>query len=120
MSLVLDELKKNDMLSRVNLQSFDLAILEEIKKQAPNMEVALLVEDNEDIEEKLLALSYQPEIISPYFRLLTEKSVKNYQEEGYKIIPWTVNEVKDMIEVISWNVDGIITDYPNRLIKIIK
>lgn len=118
--LVLEELNKHSMTSRVNLQSFDLAILEEIKKQAPTMEVALLVEDNEVIEEKLKALSYQPEIISPYFKLLDKNSVEQYQEEGYKIIPWTVNEVKDMNEVISWNVDGIITDYPNRFIKILK
>ena len=84
----------------MNLQSFDLAILEEIKKQAPKMKVALLVDDNETIEEKLGAMSYQPEIISPYFKLLSAESVKGYQTKGFQIIPWTVNEEKDMKQMI--------------------
>ncbi|WP_256867550.1 glycerophosphodiester phosphodiesterase [Winogradskyella forsetii] len=119
-SLVLDEIKKNGMLNRVNLQSFDLAILEEIKNQSPTMKVAMLVEDNETIEEKLDALSYQPEIISPYFKLLTAESVRDFQSEGFQIIPWTINEEKDMRQMIEWNVDGIITDYPDKLIAILR
>ncbi len=119
-ALVLDEIKKNGMLNRVNLQSFDLAILEEINKQSPKMKVALLVEDNETIEQKLDELSYQPEIISPYFKLLTSESVKDYQSKGYQIIPWTINDEKDMKQMIAWNVDGIITDYPDKLVEILK
>ena len=118
--LVLEAIKKQEMLQRVNLQSFDLAILEEIKKQSPQMKVALLVEDNETIEEKLGSLSYQPEIISPYFKLLSAESVKDYQIKGFEIIPWTINEEKDMKQMILWQVDGIITDYPDRLIKLLQ
>ncbi|WP_245710267.1 glycerophosphodiester phosphodiesterase [Winogradskyella thalassocola] len=118
--LVLDEIELNGMLSRVNLQSFDVVILEEIKKQLPTMVVALLVEDNEIIDDKLEELSFQPEIISPYFKLLTAKSVKAYQAKGYQVIPWTLNEVEDMKQMLSWKVDGIITDYPNKLIEVIE
>ena len=31
------------------------------------------------------------------------------------VIPWTVNETLHMRQLIEWNVDGIITDYPNLL-----
>lgn len=118
--LVLDDIEKHDMMNRVNLQSFDLEILEEIKRQLPTMEVALLVEDNEAIEIKLSKLSYKPEIISPYFKLLSKQSVNDYQSKGFKIIPWTINEEKDMKQMIEWQVDGIITDYPDRLIELLK
>ena len=117
--LVIDEIEKNEMLNRVNLQSFDIVILEEIKKQLPKMEVALLVEDNETIDVKLEALSFKPEIISPYFKLLTAESVKAYQAKGFKVIPWTINAIEDMKLMQSWAVDGIITDYPDQLIKIL-
>ena len=117
--LVLDAIKKQDMTDLVNLQSFDVAILEEIKKQSPKMIVALLVEDNETIEEKLSKLSYQPEIISPHFKLLSSESVTDYQSKGFQIIPWTINEEKDIKQMIQWKVDGIITDYPDRLIKLL-
>ncbi|OZV69007.1 glycerophosphodiester phosphodiesterase family protein [Winogradskyella aurantia] len=116
--IVLEEIRQNDMFNAVNLQSFDLNVLEEIKKQSPEMKVALLVDEGEDINEKLNKLSYKPEIISPFFKLLTSKIVKNYHAEGYTIIPWTVNDVEDMEQVISFKVDGIITDYPNKLLKL--
>lgn len=119
-SLVLDEIEKHGMYSRVNLQSFDVTILKEIKHQSPNMALALLIDENETIEEKLKLLSIQPEIISPYYKLLSVNSVKEYQEQGYQIIPWTVNEKVVMKQMISWQVDGIITDYPDRLIKILR
>jgi glycerophosphoryl diester phosphodiesterase len=34
---------------------------------------------------------------------------------GLQVLPWTVNEAADMDKLIAWGVDGIITDYPDRL-----
>jgi len=31
------------------------------------------------------------------------------------VIPWTVNEAEDLMAVMQLGVDGIITDYPDRL-----
>ena len=118
-NIVLEEIERYNMFTRVNLQSFDLAILEEIKKQAPSMPVALLVDENETIKNKLGALSFKPEIISPYFKLLSKNELEAYQSQGYLVIPWTVNETVDMKTMLDWHVDGIITDYPNRLIALI-
>jgi glycerophosphoryl diester phosphodiesterase len=118
--LVLEDIEKQGMLGRVNLQSFDLAVLEEIRKQNPEMKVALLVDDNETIQSKLNNMTYAPEIISPYFKLLSAANVQDYQTQGFQVIPWTVNEVSDMERMIFWKVDGIITDYPDRLIKLLK
>lgn len=118
-ALVLDIIEKNDAFKSVNLQSFDLSILEEIKKQSPEMKIALLVDWNEGIWNKISKMSYKPEIVSPYFQLLDKKVVKRLNAEHFKIIPWTVNEVDDMKTMIALKVDGIITDYPDRLIKIL-
>lgn len=117
--LVLDEVEAHHVFNRVNLQSFDLTILEEIKKQSPNMKVALLVDEDEKIEVKLEKLSYKPEIISPYFELLTSGNTTKYQSNGFMVIPWTVNDEQDMKKMLGWNVDGIITDYPDRLLSIV-
>jgi glycerophosphoryl diester phosphodiesterase len=65
-------------------------------------------------------MTYAPEIISPYFKLLSAANVQDYQTQGFQVIPWTVNEVSDMERMIFWKVDGIITDYPDRLIKLLK
>ncbi|WP_320556192.1 glycerophosphodiester phosphodiesterase family protein [Winogradskyella aquimaris] len=116
--LVLDEVKESGLFDNVNLQSFDLVILEEIKKQSSKMPVALLVDEDETIETKLKKLSYKPEIVSPYFELISSETVSEYQAQGYLIIPWTVNNQQDLIKMLKWNVDGIITDYPDMLLDI--
>ncbi|WP_262731978.1 glycerophosphodiester phosphodiesterase family protein [Gaetbulibacter sp. NE] len=118
-ALVLKVIDEYNIGERCNLQSFDVRILEEIKRQAPSMTQALLVDENEVIADKLNALSFKPEIISPYFQLLTKDVVAQYQKEGYSIIPWTVNEKEDMHTVISYGVNSIITDYPDVLIGIL-
>jgi len=106
--------------NRVNLQSFNLRILEEIKLQFPKISVAILINKKENISQKLTQLSFKPEIIGPYFKLLSSELVEKFQNEGYKIIPWTVNKKKHLRKMIDFGVDGIITDYPNRLLKIVK
>jgi glycerophosphoryl diester phosphodiesterase len=114
--LVIEVVQKYKLGSRVNLQAFDLETLEEIKKQAPKMKLALLVDENEDMNVKLKQLSFTPEIMSPYYKLLTKENIQSFQRsKGMKVIPWTVNEAKDMQQLMDWNVDGIITDYPNIL-----
>ncbi|WP_055443084.1 glycerophosphodiester phosphodiesterase family protein [Lacinutrix himadriensis] len=116
--LVLQTIQEHQVFNRCNLQSFDVRILEEIKKQAPEMQVAILVDASEGISEKLKQLSYKPEIISPYYKLLDKETTNYYQEQGFKVIPWTVNTAFQMQEMIDFNVDGIITDFPDVLLQI--
>ena len=119
--LVLNEINKYNMFNRVNLQSFDVRVLRQIRRQSPHMPIALLVDENEDIWRKISSLDTKlPEIISPYYKLLDSIVVRNLRAEKFKIIPWTVNKEEDIKQMISWQVDGIITDYPNRLIEILK
>lgn len=117
--LVLNEISNFAIADRVTLQSFDLRTLEQIHKTSPQTEIALLVEGSNTIEEQLKKLSFKPEIISPHYKMLTQDSVKNYQKSGYKVIPWTVNDEKDLLRMIDWKVDGIITDFPDRLIDLL-
>jgi glycerophosphoryl diester phosphodiesterase len=119
-ALVLEVIKEYNVFNRVNLQSFDLRTLEEIHKQAPNMKVALLVDGSEDINGKLKSMSFKPEIISPYYKLLQANTVATLQSKEFMVIPWTVNKEQDMKLMIDYRVDGIITDYPNILIDLLK
>ena len=116
--LVLDVIASKSVADRTVLQSFDLRALEVIKQQNKTIETVLLIDEDESIQTKLSKLSFRPEIISPYFKLLDQQTVTKLQEQGYKIIPWTVNEVGDINLMIDFNVDGIISDYPNRVIQL--
>ncbi len=56
-----------------------------------------------------------PVVWSPAFRELTVEQVKEAHALGLKVLPWTVNQPEDMARLIDMQVDGIITDYPDRL-----
>ena len=47
--------------------------------------------------------------------LLRKQFVRSVQDRGGKVFVWTVDDRKDMEKFISWNVDGIISNYPHRL-----
>jgi hypothetical protein len=49
---------------------------------------------------------------------VTQALVQQAQALGLKVIPWTINQAADMERLIGWGVDGLITDYPDRLREI--
>ena len=52
---------------------------------------------------------------SPLYRNAKPDDIAAAKALGLKVIPWTVNERADMERLIALGVDGIITDYPDRL-----
>ena len=45
---------------------------------------------------------------------MTAASVAEAHALGLKVLPWTVNDPRDMARLIEMSVDGLITDYPDR------
>ncbi len=113
--MVLKEIKKIGIYNRCNLQSFDINVLNEIHKQDSEIPVAFLIETLKSFEENLKLLDFEPDIYSPYHIFVNKELVENVHAKNMKLIPWTVNEVERMKELIDLGVDGIITDYPNLI-----
>lgn len=61
------------------------------------------------------ASAFSAKAIHPHFSLLTEENVQKAQEQGFKVYPWTINETEDIERIKTYNVDGIITDFPERV-----
>jgi len=117
--LVMGVIQEKQMQEHINLQSFDPAILEVVHTKYPEIELAYLVGENTYTENKT-NLTFQPEIYSPYFKLLDTAEVAQIHKDGLKVIPWTVNEPEDIEQVIALKVDAIITDYPERVLENLK
>jgi glycerophosphoryl diester phosphodiesterase len=60
-------------------------------------------------------LGFTPDVYSPYFQLLSKEKVQQLHALGMKVIPWTVNTTEEMKRIKAMKVDGIITDYPDRI-----
>ncbi len=116
--IILAEIEELGIAHRLNLQSFDINILEEIHQKNDKIVLAYLIENLSTFEKNMTKISFVPDIYSPYFRFVSKKLVDKAHAKGMKLIPWTVNEVKDMRKMIHVGVDGIITDYPDRIGKL--
>lgn len=110
--LVIDQVNAHSIQDRVCLQSFDIETLQIIKRTAPELTVALLIEHEGAVEEHIKTLGFTPDIYSPYFKLITPEVVDYCRAQDMLIIPWTVNEESDLLRMLELGVDGIITDYP--------
>ncbi len=77
----------------------------------------MLIEDSdeEDFDGQMKRLGFTPAVYSPNYTLLDEKLVKQCHDRGMKVIPWTVNDKKQINKLKKMGVDGIITDYPDLL-----
>ncbi len=101
---------------RFTLQSFDFRVLKYWHEKYPAAKLVALVENMRGVENNLAELGFTPAVYSPYYILLTGKdTVDRIHRLGMKVIPWTVNEPTDMKRLKEWGVDGIITDYPDRI-----
>lgn len=113
--LVIKEVHALGLEKSCNLQSFDVRPLQILHRTAPELELAFLIENAKSMDYNLEKLGFIPQKYSPYYLLVNKKLVRKCHQKGMKIIPWTVNDVPAMRRLIRLGVDGIITDYPDKI-----
>lgn len=96
------------------VSSFDWKMLEEIQLLNPKIRIGVLTEAS---VEKALAFAKKTKAFSihPDYELLSKENVALMQENGFEVYPWTVNSTEDIQKIKSFKVDGIISDFPDRI-----
>src|SRR5690606_4368565 len=96
------------------VSSFDYNELQTVFNTNKNIPLAVLTESNMD-DALNFAKTINAKAIHPDYQLLNQNKVNELQDLGYKVNTWTVNEVNDIALVKSYGVNGIISDFPDRL-----
>ena len=106
--------EKNWEYSDFLVSSFDRDALEEVNFVNSKIPIAVLTETDLD---KALAFAkiIQAKAINPDFQLLNIENTRKLQENGFEVYPWTVNETADIKKMQSFSVNGIISDFPDRI-----
>lgn len=105
---------KNWEYSDFIVSSFNWNALQDLNIRNPKIPIGVLTEI--DLEEALAFAKFiQAKSINPDFQLLNLENTKKLQENGFEVFPWTVNEIEDIKRIKSFNVNGIITDFPDRI-----
>ena len=118
--LFYDVIKSKGVIDKCILQSFDVRTLQAMHSIDPTVTTALLVENLDGLDKNLKTLGFYPTIYSPYYLLVNKKLVTKCHSLGIKVLPWTVNDEKKMVALKKEGVDGLISDYPDRLIKVLR
>ena len=137
--LVVDTVRASGMAERVTVQSFDWRTLRHVNAVAPEIKTACLTIESENfdtVQRKTGAPSpwhaggnladhagSLPKLVhasgcrtwSMFWRNLTQADLAEARVLRLTVLPWTVNDPAEMARLIDWGVDGIITDYPDRL-----
>nr|WP_286942867.1 glycerophosphodiester phosphodiesterase family protein [Allomuricauda sp.] len=96
------------------ISSFNWDELKKMREANPDIAIAVLTE-----EDPLQAIPVAKELnavaINPDYRQLTQEIVDKIQDAGFKVYTWTVNNPEDIEKMKEFGVDGIISDYPERV-----
>jgi glycerophosphoryl diester phosphodiesterase len=118
--LLVKEISKAGLKEKCIIQSFDSRTLVYLHENHPDFVLAYLTEDPTSWKSQLEELGFQPQIFSPYYPMLSPNMIKSIQDEGMKVIPWTINDKKDIEAFLKMGIDGIISDYPDRVMEILE
>ena len=139
-------IRENDMAGRVAIQSFDWRTLQISQRLAPEIPTVYLSVQQKWMDNigagnregsawtagfnarefgdsvprmvKAAGGAAVGKTWSPYFGDVTPAKIAEAKALGLKVVVWTVNEPKDIEQMLMWKVDGIISDYPDRVIAL--
>jgi len=107
------------MLKDVLFSSFNPLALEKIREIEPRAYVALLYHrDWRFVSEITKGKSF--EVLNLRKDFLTKEKIAHLQGLGIMVNVYTVNEEEELRKFVDWGVNGIITNYPGRLINILQ
>ena len=115
--LLMDVIVQKKLQSRTMIQSFDIRTLKIMHEKYPAVRTSLLIEDYDKrpASTQLQALGFTPTVYSPAYQLVDSALVAYCHAQQMKLIPWTVNDQAEYNRLRQLSVDGIITDFPDRI-----
>ena len=115
---IIEEYKKKGWRNKdFFISSFRIGELQKMRSLSTKIAIGLLTY-KEPIESSIkTGKDLNAQAINPYYKTLTAENVAVMKANNFKIYPWTVNEPLDIKNLKELKVSGIITDYPERIIR---
>ena len=115
---IIEEYKKKGWRNKdFFISSFRIGELQKMRSLSAEIAIGLLT--YKDPIETIIKTGKElkAQAINPYYKTLTAENVAVMKANDFKIYPWTVNEPLDIKNIQELKVSGIITDYPERIIR---
>ncbi len=115
----LTDLPEDDSLrANIIVSSFNLPAVEAIKRRLPWLRVGALYGGRAWTRQAMIerALALDAEAIHPHPRILTAETVHAAHEAGLRVNVWTANRWQTIRTLLAWSVDGMFSDFPERVV----
>jgi glycerophosphoryl diester phosphodiesterase len=115
---VVAALRDQNASARVVILSFDPATIDSVHRLDSTMMTGLLCEHpSNDLVERTVRAGARQLVAGG--DLITSAVVEKAHHAGLQVVAWTINEPEQMRRLIAAGIDGIITDYPDRLLSVL-
>ncbi len=114
---LLGALRTADEILRTVVLSFDRTTLMHLRRLEPLLVTGYLCEKSEGVAEQTVSVGARQ--LLPRADQITPELLAEAHSRDLKVVAWTVNEPEQMRALIAAGVDGIITNYPNELVKVL-
>ncbi len=112
--------EKNNLFEKVLFSSFNPLSIGIIKKLRKDAKIGFLFDKDAFYKElgAIIASFLKSESVNPQFSILNDFMMLHYREWGLKVFTWTVDNKEDVINMMRLGVDGIITNRPERFLRL--
>ncbi len=117
---VVDVVQAAGVARRTRVRSFDHRAVRAIRCLEPGLSAAVLMAQTAPVDPAALVRSAGADTYCPDYRFLDAVQVRQCHAAGVRVLPWTVNDEADWLRLLDWGVDGITTDYPDRLARLLR
>jgi glycerophosphoryl diester phosphodiesterase len=113
---VIAEIRAAGLQARSSVQSFDWRTLHVVEREAPEIRTVYLTGRRRGQASQPAAVhAAGGRIWSPDYETLDSQALVEARKLGLQVIPWTVDEPAYIGRLLDLGVDGLITDYPERV-----
>lgn len=96
------------------ISSFNWEELKNMRSINKDIKIAILTEDD-PLDAIPIANDLNAVAINPNYLSLTKENVLEIKSQGFKVFTWTVNDTKQISNMRILGVDGVFTNYPERV-----
>ena len=117
---VVEAVQEAGVAGRTTVRSFDHRCVCLLREMEPRLTGALLVAGTAPLDPAELVRRAGARIYCPRYDFLDEDLVRRAHDGGALVLPWTVNEPAHWDRLLDWGVDGLTTDFPDRLARFLE
>jgi glycerophosphoryl diester phosphodiesterase len=112
---VVEAAREAGMVERTRVRSFDHRSVRALRQLEPGIEGAVLITGTAPADPAEVARRAGAAFYCPNYLFLDGEQVRLLHEGGVRVLPWTINDTMVVERLLAWGVDGMTTDFPDRL-----